>query len=127
MLQNTKSFCSFSVDDMAKAKSFYGKTLGLDIREDKKMPGLLHLEVNGGTEIMIYTKPDHSPATFTILNFQVENLEKIVDELTAKGVKFEHYDGELKTDEKGIFRGGGPKIAWFKDPAGNILSILETK
>jgi catechol 2,3-dioxygenase-like lactoylglutathione lyase family enzyme len=122
LFNNTKAFSSFSVDDLEKAKKFYGQTLGLEVSES--MEGLsLHLV--GGNEIFVYPKADHTPATFTILNFPVDNVDQAVDNLANLGVHFEIYnEGELKTDEKGIFR-GGPKIAWFKDPAGNFLSVLE--
>ena len=123
MFKNTKAFSGFSVNDVQKAKEFYGQTLGLDVTESN---GLLQLHIAGGTTILIYPKENHTPATFTILNFPVGNVEQAVDELTRRGVHFEHYnEGELVTDEKGISRGGGPSIAWFKDPAGNILSVLE--
>lgn len=125
MLKNTKAFSSFSVNDIEKAKEFYGKTLELEVTEDLEMEGILHLHIEGGGETIIYPKPDHTPATFTVLNFPVEDIENAVDKLTKRGIVFEQYDGSLKTDEKGIFRGGGPLIAWFKDPAGNILSVLE--
>jgi catechol 2,3-dioxygenase-like lactoylglutathione lyase family enzyme len=124
MLKESKAFSGFSVDNIQKAKEFYGVTLGLDVIEMPEM-NLLTLYLKGGSRIIIYPKPDHTPATFTILNFPVNNIEKAVNELTGKGVKFEQYEGKLKTDEKGIYRGGGPKIAWFRDPAGNILSIIE--
>ena len=129
MFKDTKAFSSFSVNDIGKAKEFYSQTLGLEVAETSgEMSGLLSLHIAGGTKIFIYPKPNHAPATFTILNFPVNDVEEAVDELTARGVRFEIYDlDELKTDEKGIFRGGGPKIAWFKDPAGNILSVLEEK
>ena len=123
MLKNSNAFSGFSVDNLEKAKDFYGKVLGLDVTESKM--GVLELHINGGSKILIYPKPNHTPATFTILNFPVSNIEKAVDDLTDAGVRFEQYDGDLKTDEKGIFRGGGPLIAWFKDPAGNILSVIE--
>jgi predicted enzyme related to lactoylglutathione lyase len=125
MLKNNKAFSGFSVNDLQKAKQFYGETLGLDVA-DAPMD-LLQLNIAGGTVILIYPKPNHTPATFTILNFPVENIDATVDELTKRGVVFEQYDeADLKTDEKGIHRGDiGPKIAWFKDPAGNILSVLE--
>lgn len=123
MFKDTKAFSGFSVNDAQKAKEFYGQTLGLDVSESY---GLLQLHIAGGTTILMYPKENHTPATFTILNFPVNNIEQAVDELTSRGVRFESYnDGELVTDEKGIFRGGGPKIAWFRDPAGNILSVLE--
>jgi catechol 2,3-dioxygenase-like lactoylglutathione lyase family enzyme len=125
MFKNTKAFSSFSVNDIQKAKEFYGGTLGLEVLESD---GMLTLHIAGGTNLLVYPKPNHTPATFTILNFPVDNVEDAVEELTKRGVRFEIYDmDELKTDEKGIFRGEGPKIAWFKDPAGNILSVLEEK
>jgi extradiol dioxygenase family protein len=125
MFRDTKAFSGFSVNDLLKAREFYGQTLGLDVG-DAPM-GLLQLNIAGGTVIMIYPKPNHTPATFTILNFPVDNIEAAVDELTKRGVHFVQYDNpDIKTDEKGIHRGDvGPKIAWFKDPAGNILSVLE--
>jgi predicted enzyme related to lactoylglutathione lyase len=123
MFKETKAFSGFSVNDIQKAKAFYSQTLGLEVSE---MHGLLNLHIAGGTKILIYPKPNHTPATFTILNFPVDNIEQAVAELTKRGVSFEIYnEKDLQTDEKGIFRGGGPLIAWFKDPAGNILSILE--
>ena len=125
MLNDSKAFSGFSVDNLEKAKEFYSKILGLEVTENKM--GVLELHVSGGNNILIYPKPNHVPATFTILNFPVENIEKSVEDLVDAGVRFEQYDGELKTDSKGIFRGGGPLIAWFKDPAGNILSVLEEK
>lgn len=124
MFKDTRAFSGFSVDDLRKAKQFYGQTLGLEIAE---MPEGLELHIAGGTRVFLYPKPNHTPASFTVLNFPVENIETAVDELANRGVRFEKYEGDLKTDEKGIFRGGGPKIAWFKDPAGNILSVLEAK
>jgi predicted enzyme related to lactoylglutathione lyase len=127
MFNNTKTFSSYSVNDIKESKEFYGKTLGLEISEDPEMAGILYLHISGGGKILLYAKPNHTPATYTVLNFQVDDVEKEVDELTKRGVKFEHYEGSLKTDEKGIFHGGGPKIAWFKDPAGNTLSVLEKK
>ena len=125
MLNDSKAFSGFSVDNLEKAKEFYSKILGLEVTENKM--GVLELHVSGGNNILIYPKPNHVPATFTILNFPVENIEKSVEDLVDAGVRFEQYDGELQTDSKGIFRGGGPLIAWFKDPAGNILSVLEEK
>jgi catechol 2,3-dioxygenase-like lactoylglutathione lyase family enzyme len=123
MFKDTKAFSSFSVDDLQKAKEFYGKTLGLEVSE---MPEGLQLYIAGGTRIFMYPKPNHVPATFTILNFSVDNIEEAVGELIKRDVRFEIYsEGDLKTDERGIFRDGGPKIAWFKDPAGNFLSVLE--
>jgi predicted enzyme related to lactoylglutathione lyase len=126
MFKKTKAFSGFSVNDIQKAKEFYSQTLGLEVSELPEMGGLLTLHIAGGSNILIYPKPDHTPATFTILNFPVDNIEQAVDELTKRGVRFEIYnEAELKTDEKGISRGEGPLIAWFKDPAGNILSVLE--
>jgi predicted enzyme related to lactoylglutathione lyase len=123
MFKDTKAFSGFSVNNLQKAKEFYGQTLGLDVSE---VHGLLELHIAGGTNILMYPKENHTPATFTILNFPVANIEQTVDDLVKRGVHFESYkEGDLVTDEKGIFRGGGPKIAWFKDPAGNILSVLE--
>jgi catechol 2,3-dioxygenase-like lactoylglutathione lyase family enzyme len=122
MFRNTKAFSGFSVNDIQKAKQFYGETLGLEVSETH---GLLNLHLAGGTTVLVYPKPNHIPATFTILNFPVADIEQAVDQLSTKGVRFERYDGDLKTDDKGIFRGGGPLIAWFKDPAGNVLSVLE--
>jgi catechol 2,3-dioxygenase-like lactoylglutathione lyase family enzyme len=122
MFRDTKAFSGFSVDDIPKAKEFYGGTLGLDVSEEN---GMLGLQIAGGARILIYPKDNHEPATFTILNFPVADIERAVDDLTKAGVRFEHYEGELQTDEKGIFRGEGPLIAWFRDPAGNILSVLE--
>jgi len=124
MFKDTKAFSGLSVNDIQKAKEFYGQTLGLDVSETQ---GLLTLHLAGGTTVLIYPKPNHTPASFTILNFPVDKIEEAVDKLTKSGVRFERYEGDIKTDEKGIFRGGGPLIAWFKDPAGNILSVLEQK
>ncbi|HEX5149935.1 MAG TPA: VOC family protein [Parafilimonas sp.] len=125
MLKHAKAFSSFSVNDLEKAKEFYSKTLGLDVADNPM--GLIELKIPGNT-IMVYPKPNHEPATFTVLNFPVDDVEKAVDELTGKGVVFEQYEGQIKTDKKGISRdNGGPTIAWFKDPAGNILSVLQEK
>jgi catechol 2,3-dioxygenase-like lactoylglutathione lyase family enzyme len=122
MFNDTRAFSGFSVNDVQKAKAFYAQTLGLEVSE---ADGDLELHIAGGTKILIYPKSDHVPATFTILNFPVDDIERAVDELTKAGGRFERYnEGDLMTDEKGIFRGEGPKIAWFKDPAGNILSVL---
>jgi catechol 2,3-dioxygenase-like lactoylglutathione lyase family enzyme len=123
MFENTKAFSGFSVDDVSKAKQFYGDTLGLKVSEDN---GMLTLHIAGARNTLLYPKPDHTPASFTVLNFPVDNVETAVDELSARGVRFERYEGtELETDEKGIFRGAGPLIAWFKDPAGNVLSVIQ--
>jgi catechol 2,3-dioxygenase-like lactoylglutathione lyase family enzyme len=123
MLEKSKAFSGFAVPDTAKAKEFYGKTLGLKVSEQH---GLLTLHLAGGTNVLIYPKPNHTPATFTILNFPVDDVDQAVDQLAKRGVHFEIYDKpDLKTDKKGIMRGDGPTIAWFKDPAGNILSLLD--
>jgi len=125
MLKDSKAFSGFSVGDIQKAKEFYGQTLGLEVSESH---GFLTLHLGGGTNVIVYPKPNHSPASFTILNFPVENVDQAVDELTKRGVRFEIYnEPDIKTDEKGIHRNGGPVIAWFKDPAGNILSVLHEK
>ena len=122
MFREAETFCSFSVDDLKRAKDFYGGTLGLDVSETKE--GLeLTLE---GNSVFIYPKPNHTPASFTVLNFSVDDIEEAVAELDRLGLPREHYDlPDLKTDNQGIMRGQGPKIAWFKDPAGNILSVIE--
>lgn len=123
MLGESKAFSGFSAPDIKKAKEFYAGTLGLNVSEAH---GVLTLHLAGGTNVLIYPKPNHAPATFTVLNFPVESVERAVDELSKRGVRFEIYDlPEIKTDKKGIMRGNGPTIAWFKDPAGNILSVLE--
>src|SRR5213082_116063 len=123
MLGDSKAFSGFSANDIEKAKEFYGRTLGLKVSESN---GLLTLHLAGGNNVLIYPKPNHTPAKFTVLNFPVDDVDRAVDELTKRGVRFEHYNqGDLKTDGKGIMRGNGPTIAWFKDPAGNILSVLK--
>jgi len=122
MFKTSKVFSSFSVGDLKKAKEFYGQTLGLNLSESVEG---LELHPGGDAGVFIYPKPNHTPASFTVLNFLVEDIDSAVDELHDKGVKFEHYDGDIKTDAKGIHRNGGPVIAWFKDPAGNILSVLQ--
>jgi catechol 2,3-dioxygenase-like lactoylglutathione lyase family enzyme len=121
MFEHTKAYSGFSVDDIPKAKQFYSETLGLRVSEEY---GMLTLHIAGDRDILVYPKPDHTPATFTILNFPVGDIDGAVDELTKRGVRFEHYGGP-EQDEKGIQRGHGPAIAWFTDPAGNILSVLE--
>jgi catechol 2,3-dioxygenase-like lactoylglutathione lyase family enzyme len=127
MFKNSKTFSSFSVDNLEKAKQFYREILGLEVAEKKEM-GLLELQLIGGTKVLIYPKPDHVPATFTVLNFLVPDIEAAVTGLKEQGVVFESYNQEhLKTGEDQISRGEGPKIAWFKDPAGNILAVLEMK
>jgi predicted enzyme related to lactoylglutathione lyase len=125
MFGNSNAFSSFSINDEKKAKDFYGRILGLKVSEVPDMKGLLNLHI-GGSKILIYSKPNHTPASFTVLNFPVADVEKAVDDLKKKGVRFESYnEPDFKTDEKGILRNGGPAIAWFKDPAGNILSVIE--
>ena len=123
MFRDTKAFSGFSVDDVAAARAFYADTLGLDATEAN---GMLTLRIAGGTNVLIYPKDNHEPATYTVLNFPVDDIEAAVDQLSARGVTFERYEGTpLETDAKGIFRGGGPLIAWFTDPAGNVLSVIE--
>lgn len=124
MFKDTKAFSGYSVNDTAKAKAFYSVVLGIDVRDDEM--GIIELHISGGIPIILYPKPNHEPATFTVLNFPVPDVEKAVKQLKDKGVVFESYEFEnMKTDPDNIFRGGGPFIAWFKDPAGNILSVLE--
>jgi catechol 2,3-dioxygenase-like lactoylglutathione lyase family enzyme len=127
MLTQSKAFSSFSVDDLEKAKAFYGGTLGLTVAEEAGMG--LRLKLSGGTSVFIYPKgPGHEPATFTVLNFPVDDIEDAVTELSEKGVTFEQYTGDIQTDEKGIAAspgGEGPKMAWFKDPAGNVLGLMQ--
>lgn len=121
MFGTTRAYSGFSVDDIEAARTFYGDTLGLRVSEDH---GMLILHIAGDRDILVYPKQDHTPATYTILNFPVDDIEAAVDELSRRGVRFERYD-HLKADDKGIFRGGGPLIAWFTDPAGNVLSVLQ--
>jgi catechol 2,3-dioxygenase-like lactoylglutathione lyase family enzyme len=121
MFANTKAFSGFAVDDVDEARRFYGETLGLSTSEDN---GLMTLHIAGDRDVLVYPKPDHTPATFTILNFPVDDIDAAVDELTERGVRFERYDG-MGQDERGIMRDQGPLIAWFTDPAGNILSVLQ--
>jgi predicted enzyme related to lactoylglutathione lyase len=124
MLKDAKAFSSYSVNDLAAAKRFYGETLGLSVDES---PEGLSLNIAGGPAVFLYPKPNHEAATFTVLNFHVDDVDAAVDELVKRGVRFEQYDlPGLKTDAKGIARGEGPTIAWFKDPAGNILSVVHT-
>jgi extradiol dioxygenase family protein len=124
MLNPNKAFSSFSVNDIQKAREFYGKTLGVDVSSGPE--GTLVLALASGNKALMYPKPNHQPATFTVLNFPVDDVEKTVDELNQRGVRFEVYnEPNLRTDARGISRGNGPTIAWFKDPAGNILSVLE--
>jgi catechol 2,3-dioxygenase-like lactoylglutathione lyase family enzyme len=121
MFANTKAFSGFAVDDLETARQFYGETLGLETSEQY---GLMTLHLAGGRDTLVYPKPDHAPANYTILNFPVDDVDATVEELTRRGVRFERYES-IDQDDKGIFRGGGPHIAWFKDPAGNILSVLQ--
>ncbi len=121
MFTAKEAFASFSVNDLQSAKEFYTQKLGLTVSQS---PEGLDLNVSG-ERVFIYPKPNHTPASFTVLNFIVDDIEKAVDELKQTGVRFEKYEGELKTDKKGIHHNGGPTIAWFKDPAGNILSVLQ--
>jgi predicted enzyme related to lactoylglutathione lyase len=123
MFQNTKAYSGFAVDDAKRAREFYGDTLGIELSVVDEEQGLLVLHLAGGRDTFVYQKPDFTPATYTILNFDVDDVEAAVDGLAARGVEFERYP-EFGQDEKGIARGPGPVIAWFKDPAGNILSVL---
>jgi catechol 2,3-dioxygenase-like lactoylglutathione lyase family enzyme len=121
MIRNAPAFSGFSAKDMDAERRFYADTLGVDL--DEEMGGL-NLHLGGGHEVFIYPKENHEPATFTVLNFQVKDIDAAVDELSANGVRFERYEG-MKQDEKGIMRDNGPDIAWFEDPAGNILSVIQ--
>ena len=121
MLTDSQAFSGFAVPDLGQAKQFYGETLGLRV-DDRD--GSLDLRIAGDRSILIYPKPDHTPATYTILNFPVADVEGTVDSLVKRGVRFERYEG-FDQDDRGILRGGGPPIAWFKDPAGNILSVIQ--
>ena len=123
MLADSPAFSGFSVNDLDAARRFYEETLGLRT-SDAGMDGLMQLHVGGGREVLVYAKSDHTPATYTVLNFPVPDVEKAVDDLVARGVRFERYDNP-PTDEKGIMRAGGPLIAWFTDPAGNVFSVLQ--
>ena len=123
MFEDTKAFSGFAVSDIPRAKQFYEETLGLRVSQEN---GMLTLHIAGDRPVLVYPKPDHEPASFTILNFPVGDIETAVDDLFDRGVQFEHYKGtDVETDDKGIFRGGGPLIAWFKDPAGNVMSVIE--
>ena len=123
MFSINKAFSGFSVDDLQRAKAFYTATLGIKVVENAM--GILELHFENGNYVIVYPKPDHLPATFTVLNFPVININAAVDDLVAKKVRFERYEGSIKTDERGICRNGDHSIAWFKDPAGNIFSIIE--
>lgn len=122
MFKDTKAFSGFAVPDVQRAREFYGEMLGLKTSLEN---GMLTLHLAGDRPTLVYPKPDHTPATYTILNFPVDDIDEAVDSLAARGVRFERYPG-FEHDEKGIARGDGPPIAWFKDPAGNILAVLET-
>jgi catechol 2,3-dioxygenase-like lactoylglutathione lyase family enzyme len=123
MFESTKAFSGFSVDDLSAARKFYAETLGLNVTEDNE---LLTLHIAGDRPTLVYPKPDHQPASFTILNFPVDDIDRAVDDLRSRGVEFERYLGTpIETDERGVFRGEGPLIAWFKDPAGNVLSVIQ--
>ncbi len=121
MFADTKAFSGFAVDDLQKAREFYGETLGIKTSEEH---GLLTLHIAGDRATLIYPREDHTPADYTILNFPVDDIDEAVDGLAARGVSFERYDG-FGQDEKGVSRDAGPQIAWFKDPAGNVLSVLQ--
>lgn len=122
MLKTTETFSGFAVKDPKQAKAFYTEILGLNVEEQDG--GLLFLHLAGGTDVLVYPKPDHTPATFTVLNFKVPDIDEAVDELTRRGVTFERYPG-MKADAKGVFREAGPDIAWFTDPSGNIFSVIQ--
>jgi catechol 2,3-dioxygenase-like lactoylglutathione lyase family enzyme len=124
MFANTKATNSFAVDDIERAREFYADTLGLGTTTLSEEFGVMSIQLAEGRDTLVYAKPDYTPATYTVLNFEVDDVESAVDELAAKGVAFERYDG-FDQDEKGIARGPGPSIAWFKDPAGNILAVLQ--
>lgn len=124
MFANTKAYSGFAVDDLQKARGFYGETLGLKTSIVDEEHGLMMLHLAGDRDTLVYVKPDFTPATYTILNFPVDDIDEAADELAARGVRFERYDG-FDQDEKGVSRGQGPSIAWFKDPAGNVLSVLQ--
>jgi len=121
MIDTSRAFSGFSVDDVPAARRFYEGTLGMTVKEEY---GMLRLTVANGAQVLVYPKPNHQPATFTILNLPVPDVEAAVDELAGRGVEFVRYDG-FDQDDKGVFRGGGPLIAWFTDPAGNVLSVIE--
>jgi predicted enzyme related to lactoylglutathione lyase len=124
MFANTKATNGFAVDDIEAAKRFYGETLGLGVTVMSQEFGVTTIQLAGGRDTLMYAKPDFVPATYTILNFEVDDVDAAVEELASRGVSFERYEG-FEQDEKGIARGQGPSIAWFKDPAGNILSVLQ--
>jgi predicted enzyme related to lactoylglutathione lyase len=124
VLKDSPAFSGFAVNDLDAARSFYADTLGLQVTDVPEMGGLMRLQLGSGTSVLVYAKPDHVPATFTVLNFPVPDVEKAVDELAGRGVQFQRYENP-PTDEKGIMRAGGPLIAWFTDPAGNVFSVIQ--
>jgi len=124
MLADGPAFGGFAAPDVEAARRFYGETLGLRVEVDEQMGGLLTLHLGGGTDVLVYPKPDHTPATYTVLNFPVDDIDRSVAELSARGVTFERYPG-MQQDQNGVQRGWGPAIAWFTDPAGNVLSVLQ--
>ena len=124
MLENSKAFSGIAVKDLEESRRFFGETLGLQV-DDGEM-GMLVLRTGSGRPVLLYPKPDHVPATFTVLNFPVDDVAATVAELTERGVRFEHYEGTpVQTDDDGVFRGGGPLIAWFTDPSGNVMSVIQ--
>jgi catechol 2,3-dioxygenase-like lactoylglutathione lyase family enzyme len=123
VFKDSKAFSGFAVKDLDAARTFYGDTLGVDARSGPM--GMLELHLGGGTVILVYPKEDHEPGNYTILNFPVSDVGAAVDRLTKAGVRMEHYGSDFGQDEKGISRGNGPTIAWFKDPSGNILAVLD--
>jgi predicted enzyme related to lactoylglutathione lyase len=126
MLKEARAFSSFAVPNLQEAKEFYSQTLGLEVSPVPRMHDLLEVHIAGSAPVLMYPSANHEPASFTILNFPVDNIEEVVENLTERGVQFEQYDEEnIKTDKNGISHGEGMKVAWFKDPAGNILSLIE--
>jgi catechol 2,3-dioxygenase-like lactoylglutathione lyase family enzyme len=128
MLANSKAFSGFAVDDLDKARQFYGETLGLDLEVLDEENGLLTIHLAGDRDTLAYLSPDMTPPSYTILNFPVDDIDQAVDELAGRGISFEQYgNDQIPQDEKGVMREGGPFIAWFKDPAGNTLSVLQER
>jgi predicted enzyme related to lactoylglutathione lyase len=126
MLGDNEAFSGFAVDDLGKAREFYGETLGLDVELMDEEHGLLNLNLAGGRGTLCYLSPGFTPASYTMLNFRVDDIEATIDELVSRGVEFERYEG-MPQDERGVMREGGPLIAWFKDPAGNTLAVLQER
>ncbi|MFC0028289.1 VOC family protein [Micromonospora chaiyaphumensis] len=124
MFEDTRAFSGFFVDDPDRAERFYTDVLGLRVSRDDAMGGMLTLHLAGDRPVLVYPKPDHRPATYTVLNFPVPDIDRAVDELVSRGVRFERYEG-MPQDDKGVMRGNGPSIAWFTDPAGNVFSVLQ--